>query len=426
MLIMKSIHHKLYPKYIFCLAAIIISLAFLIVPLYGQVAAQPTDMLYVTFIDVGQGDSSLLRTSNGINILIDAGPTSAGQTVLSYLNGQSVTSLDVIVMSHNHEDHIGGLITILQSEIQAGNVLYNGNSCTTVTCQNVWAAMANRGIVPSTARAGDSYIWDTLTTTILNPQHAPTGDENEDSIVMNVSFYDHRLLFTGDIGFSTETLLVNQGGLSSVDVLKVAHHGSAYSTSTEFLSAVNPQNAVISVGANNTYGHPNSDTLNRLVASGAYLYRTDFDGNVTFSFTATTQEEPFIRLTYLPLVLLESSTTPPPPPPPPNPMPGENVQCNISGQVEICASVSNASPPRYSYVTVYGRLLINGTPQSGKPMSTSWFYKTTTSYCNDGITGLDGLASCQRYIGGASAGYQVNISVSIDGYSVTTSFTPVN
>ena len=419
MLVLKRIHHNPSPKYIFCVAAIIISLAFLFVPQYGQVAAQPQDVLYVTFIDVGQGDSSLLRTSNGTHILIDAGPTSAGQTVLSYLDAQGVTSLDVIVMSHNHEDHIGGLITILQSEIQAGDVLYNGNSCTTVTCQNVWTEMAKRGIVPTTARAGDYFIWDTLTTTIVNPQQTPTGDENEDSIVMSMTFYDHRLLLTGDIGFSTETVLVNQGVLSSVDVLKVAHHGSAYSTSAEFLSAVTPQNAVISVGANNIYGHPSSDTLNRLAASSALIYRTDYDGTVTFSFYENTDVEPFVGFTYLPLVLFDSST-------PPNPMPGENIQCKTTGQVEICASVSKASPPRYSYVTVYGRLLINGVAQSGKPMSTAWHYKTTTAYCNDGITASDGIASCQRYIAGASAGFQVNVSVSIDGYSVTTSFTPIN
>ena len=418
---MMGSRHQSQLKYITCLAAIFFYLVFSFIPGNDPVVAQPLDQLYVTFIDVGQGDSSLLRTSNGLNLLIDAGPTSAGQTVVSYLNAQGITSLDVIVISHNHEDHIGGLLAIFQSEIHAGLVLYNGNSCMTIICQNVWAAMADREIIPAAVLAGDSFVWDTIAVDILNPRPTPTGDENEDSIVMNVTFYDHHLLFTGDIGFSTETLLIGNGVLQTQDVLKVAHHGSAYSTSTAFLNVVMPENAVISVGASNSYGHPSSDTLNRLSASGARLYRTDFDGNVTFSFDSTPQEETLVERIYLPLVYYGSATIPPQ-----EPLPGQNMQCSTSGQVEICASVSDANPPRYSKVTVNGRLKMNGEPQSGKSMVTTWHYKSTTSYCNDGITGLNGLASCQRDIGGATAGYQVNIVVSIEGYSVTTSFTPTN
>jgi beta-lactamase superfamily II metal-dependent hydrolase len=418
---MIELRHHSQSKCVACLAAVFFYLVFLFVPGNRQVVAQPVDQLFVTYIDVGQGDSALLRTSNGLNLLIDAGPTSSGQTVVSYLDAQGITSLDVIVISHNHEDHIGGLLAVFQSEIEAGLVLYNGNSCSTIICQNVWAAMADREIIPAAVLAGDSFVWDSIAVDILNPRPSPTGDENEDSIVMNVTFYDHQLLFTGDIGFSTETLLISNGVLQTQDVLKVAHHGSAYSTSTAFLDVVKPKNAVISVGANNSYGHPSDDTLNRLSLSGARLYRTDFDGNVTFAFDSTPQEEPSVERIYLPLVYYESATIPPL-----EPLPGQNMQCNTSGQVEICASVSDANPPRYSNVTVNGRLKLNGEPGSGKSMFTTWHYKSTTSYCNDGITGLDGLASCQRDIGGATAGYQVNIEVSIEGYSVTTSFTPTN
>jgi hypothetical protein len=287
--------------------------------------------------------------------------------------------------------------------------------------------MAARNIIPLAIHTDDFFVWDTLETTILNPGTSPSGNENEDSIVMNVRYYDHTILYTGDIGFSTETLLVDQGKLPTVDVLKVAHHGSASSSSSDFLAAIAPKNAVISVGANNSYGHPHTDTLNRLTASGADIYRTDMDGNIEFTFFAYPQEEPNLWLSYLPLIILDNSTPPPtPPPPPPTPMPGENIHCNKTGNVEICASVSKANPPKYSYVTVYGRLLINNVPQTGKTMFSTWHYKTTQSYCDDGVTGADGIAHCERYISNASAGYQVAIDVTIDGHTVRTWFTPTN
>jgi len=404
---------------------------------FQEVSAQSSEELLVTFIDVGQGDSSLLSTSSGFDILIDGGPSSAGQTVLSYLNAQGITNLEVIVISHLHADHIGGLIEVLQSGINVETIIYNGSSCATITCQDVWTEIGLRGITPIAVDAGDYFNWGSISTTILNPQPSPTGDENEDSVVMDVTFSDERLLYTGDIGFSTETLLMNQGVLAVTDILKVAHHGSAYSTSFDFLNITNPINAVISVGEN-SYGHPSPDTLIRLGNSGATTYRTDLVGNIIFTLYNVEPGE-FSTTVFFPLIIHHASVEPTPEPTPaptqeptqeptqpPGSMPGQNLQCNTSGNVEICASVSNANPSQYSYVTVYGQLVIGGAPQSGKPMYTTWNYKTTTSYCNEGVTGSGGVASCQRYISGASVGYQVNINVSIDGYSVTTSFTPTN
>lgn len=409
-------------KYAILLAVLVLLSALVNFPDHDHVLAESYDVLYVTFIDVGQGDSALLRTSSGTTILIDAGPTSAGQTVVSFLVAEGITTLDVVVMSHNHADHIGGFIDVFGSGIEVSLVLYNGNSCTTVICQNVWSGMSDRDLVPNAVQSGDSYVWGAVSSEILNPQPTATGDENEDSIVMTIAFYRHSLLFTGDIGFMTETRLVNQGLLHRQDVLKVAHHGSAYSTSTEFLNLVKPVNAVISVGASNSYGHPSSDTLSRLADSGANIFRTDFDDNVTFSFSGSEHGSPIETQIFLPVIM--SGAAHHLEPPLPDEMPGENVHCQAYGEVEICASVSNANPPRYSNVTVYGRLVINGEPQAGNVMLSTWRYKTTASYCDTGITGPGGLASCERYIGGASAGYPVDIDVIIDGYSVKTGFTP--
>lgn len=267
-----------------------------------KASAQSIETLQVTYIDVGQGDSSLISTSTGTDILIDAGPQSAGAAVLSLLNAKGISELDVIVISHNHADHLGGLVDILQSPIAVGAILYNGNTCTTLICQEVWEEIGKRGITPQAVDSGDSYAWGSVTSAILNPQSTATGDENEDSIVMHVDFYEADLLYTGDIGFSTETILVNAGVLSPVEVLKVAHHGSAYSTSTTFLSAVIPQDSVISVGAN-SYGHPSDETLSRLLTSGTTLHRTDQDGNVSFMFYSGASD-PEANTIYLPIIML--------------------------------------------------------------------------------------------------------------------------
>lgn len=268
----------------------------------GVISAQPVETLAVTFIDVGQGDSSLITTSGGVDILIDAGPKSAGIAVVSFLTDKGITELEVIVISHNHADHLGGLVAVLQSPIVVGQILYNGSTCTTLICQEVWAEMGKRGITPQPVRSGDAFTWGSVTSTVLNPQPVPTGDENEDSIVMQVVFYETDLLYTGDIGFSTETTLLDAGVLNPVEVLKVAHHGSAASTSTEFLSAVTPLNSVISVGANNSYGHPSEEMLDRLTAAGTALHRTDLDGTISFRFSPDGSEIVPV-LIYLPVMM---------------------------------------------------------------------------------------------------------------------------
>jgi competence protein ComEC len=385
------------------------------------VSAQNNDQLTVTFIDVGQGDSSLLSTNGGIDILIDGGPKSSAKPALTYLNDNGVTQLDVMVISHLDADHIGGLVDVLKSSIDVDMVIYSGNTiCTTNICQSLWEELNNRGLTPTAVAAGDTYQWGTISSTIINPGSTLTGDQNKDSVVMYVDFGATNILYTGDITETIEKDLVNQGFLHSTDILKVAHHGSKDSTCIEFLTATTPSIAVISVGENNTYGHPGAETLQRLNDFGAIIYRTDLDGDVVFHYNES-DSDVTDQYQYIPLFrhYVGSSQTP-------DPMPGENVQCSTFGDVEICASVSDASPTQNSDVTVYGRLVVNGVPQSGKGMQTAWHYKSTTSHCDSGITDSGGLADCTRSIGRASIGYEVIIDVTIGGYSVTTSFTPVD
>jgi len=113
--------------------------------------AQLNGTLQVSFIDVGQGDSILLKASDGTHVLVDAGQPWAGPTVVAYLQTEGIEHIDVVVMSHGHADHIGGLIALFQSDISVGSVIYNGQPCTTGTCAKVWAEMGKRSLTPTPA-----------------------------------------------------------------------------------------------------------------------------------------------------------------------------------------------------------------------------------------------------------------------------------
>ena len=473
-----------------------VAVIFLLLLLNSFAHGQLDNTLHVSFIDVGQGDSILLSTSDDTNVLVDAGRPWAGPTVEAYLRDEGIHHIDVVVMSHGHADHIGGLITLFRSDISVGSVVYNGLPCTTATCLTVWEEMEKRGLTPTPAVAGQTHTWGSLDVEVLNPQPTPRGDQNEDSVVKVVTFGDNRFLFTGDIGFPTENTLLAEGMSLAADVLKVAHHGSRYSSSTAFLDAVGAEVAVICVG-DNPYGHPTEEALERLQVAGAYVFRTDEDGTVLIfsdrhtiwhsstpapppatptptaippSPTATpvplTPTPTAAHAVFLPLVVRQHEPGPPAPPPTPQPptptasptpsptasptpsptasptpsptptasptpsptptpldMPGQNAVCEQIGHVQICGSVSNATPARYSTVTVYGRYLVHAEGQAGHPMTATWHYRTTSPTC-EGVTDDNGMAQCSRSIGGATIGYQVNIDIQIDGYEVTTWFTP--
>lgn len=154
-------------------------------------------VLRVSFIDVGQGDSALLQTSDGVNVLIDGGPGAAGPTVVAYLQNQGVDTIDIVVMSHGHEDHIGGLVDLFQAAIPVQAVVYNSQPCHTTVCQDVWTEMQVRGLTPTPAVAGQIYTWGGIAAAVANPQPTPRGDQNEDSVVLRVGYGQEYFLFTG-------------------------------------------------------------------------------------------------------------------------------------------------------------------------------------------------------------------------------------
>ena len=257
--------------------------------------------LRVSFIDVGQGDSALLQDDAGCNILIDGGAPSKGQVVLSYLRAQGVHRLDAMVATHADSDHYGGLTAVLTAmDISTTQVLYNGiRAISSTTWTTFEKAVISKGLTLTVAGWPASYRWCATTVQTLNPD--PTlnySEDNSASVVFLVRYGQTRYLFTGDLPDTAEAAMLARAGAGSwpVDVLKVAHHGSKYATTAAFLATVMPKVAVISVGPN-SYGHPAQETLDRLAAIGALVYRTDLSGTIMLSATIT-----YSYTLYLPVV----------------------------------------------------------------------------------------------------------------------------
>jgi competence protein ComEC len=250
----------------------------------------------VYFFDVGQGDSILI-TMDGKNILIDGGPTTAGSTLLGYLSSANVTHLDFMIATHPHDDHIGGLIAVMESTITVDMVLYNGYNYTSQTFQEFLTLAEQHNL--TLAERNDVYFLSATTNfTILSPiqplEFAET-DLNVNSIVLKLQVSNVSFLFAGDATSGAEQSMLNAGLSVNSEVLKVGHHGSGLGTSQAFLDAVNSTYAVISAGINNIFGYPDEGTVQRLLGKGVITYGTYVSGTIVFTTdgdTVTVQGNP--------------------------------------------------------------------------------------------------------------------------------------
>ena len=266
--------------------------------------AAPTASITISFIDVGQGDSILVRDSTGYDILIDGGKPAAGPVVLAFLRDLGVDDIDVMLATHADSDHIGGLIEILNAlDLPVEAVFYNGYPGSTVTWNSFVTAVAEEGIPLSPAQFPDSFTWGQMVFTIYNPVAGLSDPEQNDiSVVAMMAFGQNQILFTGDISSVIETELLNRGVSLTAQILKVAHHGSSGSSSGSFLAQVTPIYSVISVGEN-PYGHPAPATLARLQAIGAAIWRTDFNGTITITCDESACSFPFQARVHVPSVM---------------------------------------------------------------------------------------------------------------------------
>jgi competence protein ComEC len=238
-----------------------------------------TDTIEVHFIDVGQGDSIYIKMPSQ-DILIDAGERGRGDAVINYLRNQNVQDLELVVGTHPHSDHIGGLVNVLKT-FPTKEVVDPGVVHTSKTYEEYLQLIDTKNITFTEGRAGMRRNYDDSTRLeILSPTNPDEKNLNEDSVVIKLTHGNVAFLFTGDAGSRSEKEMLRNGYSLKSTILKVGHHGSYSSTSRRFLKAVSPEVAIISCGTGNSYGHPHKVTLNKLKAANADIYRTDQNGSI--------------------------------------------------------------------------------------------------------------------------------------------------
>ncbi len=252
------------------------------VGLRGQVATD--GKMLVEFIDVGQGDCTLITTSDTV-ILIDGGEVGEAQTVINYLKNKNISKIDCCIATHPHSDHIGSLSKVFD-EFNVKNVIMmdlpESLLPTTTTYERFLESLSENEIDVLAAEYGETYSYGQLTIDILGPVDY-YDNLNDMSIVSKISFGDTSVIVTGDAETPAENdMLATNDSDFNCDILKVGHHGSKTSTCDEWLDAVNPDYAVIMCGIDNDYGHPHKQLIKRLDKRGIDIFRTDLSGDIKF------------------------------------------------------------------------------------------------------------------------------------------------
>ncbi len=263
----------------------------------GLTVQTPSSGLQVHFLDVGQADCTLIQV-DGKTILIDAGNAGDDAIIIPYLEAQGVTRIDHLIATHAHADHIGAMTEVV-THFDIGNFYMSKAPANTKTYENLLDAVAEKGLKIKSPSPGSKYPVGKGVLTFLSPGKS-YEDLNNNSLVCKLVYGNQSLLFTGDMEDLAEQDLLAAGYNPQALVLKVAHHGSDSSSTQQFLNAVKPAYAIVSVGKDNSYGHPSATVLTRLQQLGATIYRTDQQGTVllrsdgntlTFSTSSSTASD---------------------------------------------------------------------------------------------------------------------------------------
>lgn len=268
-----------------------ISIILIFIILTNTISNKIFQEIKIYFVDVGQGDSTLIQTIEGKNILIDGGGSEFGSfdvgesILLPYLLDRRITTIDYLMISHFDSDHIGGVFAILEN-LKVKNIIISKQGETSENLKKFYEITNNKGIRTIIVKKGDIVEIDKYSHfEILFPEDNLIEDNilNNNSIVARFNSLDFSILFTGDIEEIAEKRLCElYSGTDKLEafVLKVAHHGSKTSSTEEFLELVKPKIALIGVGKNNNFGHPNIDVIERLENMGSKIYRTDNCGEI--------------------------------------------------------------------------------------------------------------------------------------------------
>lgn len=244
------------------------------------------NLLKVVFFDVGQGDGVFIETPEGYQFVIDGG---SDYNIMSEKISSQIPfwdkEIDGVILTHIDSDHVNGLFGVLE-KYKIGNVFWNGLAKDKEKEKgDSWVSILdkekNNGASVNIVKSGERIVAGSSTIDFLWPEknleEISSSDVNESSLVIKLCYRSNCFLFTGDISFEEEKKLLSKN--IKADILKISHHGSKYSTSSEFLSAVNPKMAIVQVGKNN-YGHPAQETLERVNAIGSKILRNDQDGDI--------------------------------------------------------------------------------------------------------------------------------------------------
>ena len=240
----------------------------------------------IYFLNVGQGDSELVVLPNNVKVLIDGGPDNKVLNELSQNISSYDRYIDLVILSHAQLDHFGGLIRVVKN-YKIGAFIFNGRNGTSAAYKDLENEIKQNKIPVITLSQNDKINYLDNKFEILSPSKKLLEDKNLNNTVLVIKFTGNNesVLFTGDIGKNIEDDLIGSGNLKS-DILKVAHHGSKYSSAQEFLDFVSPKISVIEVGKN-SYGHPNPSVLNRLKEVNSRIFRTDINGTVKIELSAS-------------------------------------------------------------------------------------------------------------------------------------------
>ena len=275
---MKSSNKKIF---IIMGGLLLVCLALLFIVRQGE----SKDLLEVIYFDIGQGDSILIKTPSHHTILIDGGP---GTSVVSKLGNHLPfyqQKIDLVILTHAHEDHLAGLIGVV-NKYEVDQVIYSNVEYSSSSYAEWQSIIETKDITVIEPIVGQEYIFDEVVLEILYPfdkYEITPEDINDTSVISRLTYQDTTFLFTGDASVDVENKLLENNIYIYSDVLKVAHHGSKYSSSFDFLEAVSPDYAVIQSEEGNSFGHPHKLVLNKLNGYDIEILRNDEIGDIIFT-----------------------------------------------------------------------------------------------------------------------------------------------